>query len=114
MTAMIVHAGSTLDEFSHTGKRPEIGAETLRAGSLAQRRVELLKLPGGQSRFAPSPARGAQVGPASPFPEPEPATDALAANLQGPRHVGLGSTANKKAGGALAPKFQRLKISSSR
>jgi hypothetical protein len=111
MTGVIGHVGLPLDDQSDAGQGPQISPEAVLASAPAQLLVQLLELRGRESRLAPGPTGGTQARDAGLFPLLIPATDALAADLQGACDEGLDLAQPEEAGGLFAPRLERSEIS---
>jgi hypothetical protein len=109
---MVPHARAPLDDGSHTGQRPQIGAETVGARPLEKPVFDLRKLLAMELGLATGATGGTQRSPTAPLPGLVPAADTLAARVQRPRHKSQFLTDAEKLRCLQAALFQRLEISS--
>ncbi len=113
MARVILHSGDALDHQRDAGQGPERGTETMRAGPLAQCRVDTGQLLRRQSRLAPRSAGGAQRLAATRAPRLIPPHHALAADSQAPRDRALRlATGGEQPRGLLPTNFQPMEIPS--
>ncbi len=113
MAGMIRHANQAPDEPRDPRQGPELRAEAVGPGALAQGRFDAGHLLWPQSRLASRPPRGAQRrAPALP-PGPIPPQDALTTGVQAAGDSGLRFLASGEESCGLFPtKFQCMEIAS--
>ena len=113
MPRVILHASQLLDDPSDPGQRPEVGAEAVCTGALAQGRFDAFQLLRRQPRLAPGAARGPQRRVPALAPRAIPSHHALAADSQasGDSPVRL-STRGKQPRRLLPTYFQSVEIPS--
>ena len=113
MARVILHAGHAFDHQGDARQGPEPGTEALRAGALAQGRLDVGQLLWSQSGLAPRAAGGAQRLAAARAPRPIPSHHALATDSQPPRDRALGlATCREQPRGLLPTNFQSVEIPS--
>ncbi len=113
MARVILHAGHALDHSGDARQGPETGPEPMRAGALAQGRVDAGQLLRREAWLAPRAAGGAQRLAAARPPRPIPPHHALAADSQTPRDRALRlATGGEQPRGLLPTNFQPVEISS--
>ena len=113
MAGVILHTGHALDHQGDARQGPETGTEPMRAGALAQGRVDAGQLRRRQSWLTPRAAGGEQRLAAARAPGPIPPHHALAADAQAPRDRALRLTARcEQPRGLLPTNFQAVEIPS--
>jgi len=113
MARVILHAGHALDHPGDPRQSPEPGTEPMRAGALAQGRVDAGQLRRRQARLAARAAGGAQRLAAARAPGPIPPHHALAADPQAPRdRAPRLATGGEQPCGLLPTNFQPVEIPS--
>ena len=113
MTRVILHAGHALDHQGDARQRPQRGTEALRAGALAQGRLDAGHLLRSQARLAPCAAGASQSRAPASAPRLIPPHHALAADSQAPRDRALRLAAGpEQSRGLLPTNFQSLEIPS--
>jgi hypothetical protein len=102
VAAMVGDAGQPLDHDGDAVKGPVVGVEAVRAGTLPERLVDQVQLPGGQPWGVPGRAGAAQRLQPTLAPLGVPAADVLAGDPEGAGDLGLGV-----AGGNSSPACMR-------
>ncbi len=69
---MVSHPRQALDDFGHARQRPQVGAESVRAGASAERPLDGRELRRIQLRLASRAARSFEARPSSRLPRVEP------------------------------------------
>src|SRR6266496_3885801 len=107
---MVGDPGQLLDHGGDALKRPVVGWEAVRAGTLPQRLVDGVELGVGQARGGSGRAGAAQrLGPAS-SPLGVPAADVLPSDAEGAGDLGLGVAGGKQHAGLHADAFECLAV----
>ena len=113
MSRVILYAGQPLDDARDPWQRPQVRAEAMRAGALAQRRFNTDHLLRSQPGLAASATRGPQRRTSARAPRAIPSHDALAADAQAPSDGPLRlSTRGEQPCGLMATNFQSVEIPS--
>src|SRR5947209_15938108 len=100
MPRVILHPGHALDHQCDARQGPETGTEAMRAGALAQGRVDAGQLFRSQSRLTPRSASGAQRLATATAPRMIPPHHALAADSEASRDCALRLATRREVGRA--------------
>src|SRR5262245_53868810 len=110
VSGMVGDPGELLDHGRHALKRPVVAVEAVRAGTLAQRLVDGVKLGVVKARGLPGGAGAAQrVGPTL-APLGVPAAGVLAGDAEGVGDLGLGVAGGEQLAGLHADAFEGLAV----
>ena len=111
MAGMIPHAGEPLNHARDSGEGPQLGRESVRAGTFAERLIDARQLRRRQFRLATGAARPAQGAAAASSPGVIPAAHTLPAHPQRARNLGHDRAGGKQTRRLPAALLQALEVS---